>query len=171
MTATAVTYSNLTSESRNNVVTLLSSTSNVVDPIVTSGEFRKWIYSRAPDTKAADFKGFPFIVVNPANYDPEVGGSMNGKSKFVSWEIEIEIFTSDRGYGGHDGQGLTHMDAITDDVVQTLSAMTNRNTLSGNNLKFSRPRLTSVTTEAIEDTLVYRRSIMATFKNRIHVSA
>jgi len=169
-TATAVTYTNLTSEARDNVVALVENTSKVADPVSGSGEFRKWIYSRVPDTKAADFKGYPFIVVHPAEFQPEEGGSLNGKSKFVSWQIEVEIFTSDRGYGIADGLGLNHMDAITDDVLQTLLGMTNRNTLSGNNLKFSMPRQTSVSTEEINDELIYRRSILSTFKNRIQVS-
>lgn len=170
-TASAVNYTNLVSEVRDNVVALLENTSNVADPISGSGEFRKWIYSRVPDTKSADFKGFPFIVVHPAQFDPEVGGSMNGKSKFVSWSVEVEIFSSDRGYGSADGQGLTHMDAITDDILTTLLNKTNRNTLSANNLKFSIPRPTSVITEEFNDELIYRRSIMSTFKNRIQVSA
>jgi hypothetical protein len=144
---------------------------NVPDPISISTEFRKWIYSRVPDVKASDFKGYPFIVINPAQFDAQVGGSMNGKSKFVSWEIEIEIFASDRGYGSADGQGLSHIDAITDDIIKTLLDMTARNALSTNNMKFSIPKSTSVTSEVLDNEMIYRRSIIATFKNRIQVSA
>ncbi len=166
----AVTYSSLVSKVRDNIVALITS-SNVPDPIATSSEYRKWIYSRIPDVKSADFKGYPFIVVHPAEFEVEEGGSMNGKSKFVSWQIEIEIFASDRGYGSADGQGLTHLDEISDDLLQTLLDMTIRNALSGNNLKFSNPRVTSVVTEIVGDELVYRRSIIENFKNRIQVSA
>lgn len=165
----AVTYQNLFSESRNNVVTII--TSNVSDPIISSAEFRKWIYSREPDVKSSDFKGYPFIIIHPSEFEPEDGGSLDGKSKFVFWTIEIEIVTSDRGYGSEDGKGLTHMDSISNSVIQQLLSITNRNTLSGANLKFSRPVPTSVVTEPIGEELTYRRSIIQTFKNRIQVSA
>jgi len=165
-----VTYSNLVSKPRENIILLITAT-NVPDPISSSTEFRKWIYSRVPDTKSIDFKGYPFIVVHPAEFDPNERGSLDGKSRFVSWEIEIEIFASDRGYGSIDGKGLAHIDAISDDILKTLLDMTIRNALSGNNLKFSRPRPTSVTTEVLDDELIYRRSIIATFENRLQVSA
>ena len=164
-----VTYENLVSRPRLNVENLIKE--NVADPISVSTVFRKWVYSRVPDTKSTDFKGYPFIVVYPAGYDQEQGGSMNGKSKFVSWEIEIEIFTSDRGYGSKDGQGLTHIDSISNAILRILSNMTHRNSLSDSNMKFSRPRTTSVSTEVLENELVYRRSIISGFKNRIQVSA
>ncbi len=169
--ANQVTYTNLFSESRNNVLALITS-SNVPDPTLSTAEFRKWIYSREPDTKAADFKGYPFIVVNPVDLDIEKeGGSVDRKSKFVFWDIEIEITTSDRGYGESDGKGLTHMDAISNDLVKTFMDVTNRNTLSNNSMKFVNPTTTAVGTEVIGDELVYNRSIMISFKSRIQVSA
>ncbi|KKM25258.1 hypothetical protein LCGC14_1596790 [marine sediment metagenome] len=63
--ASQVTYTNLFSESRANVIALITST-NVPDPIISSAEYRKWIYSREPDVKASDFKGYPYIIVNPS---------------------------------------------------------------------------------------------------------
>ncbi len=168
--ANAVVYTNLLSESRNNVVALIT-VSNIADPGIVSTEYRKRIYSRYPDVKAADFAGYPFLVVHPAQFDPDEGGSLDGKHKFVSWIIEIEIITSDRGYGENDGKGLTHMDSISDDVLQTFLSMTNRATLSDNNMKFSNPKTTSVVTEDFNNERIYRRSIILNFKNRIPVSA
>lgn len=169
--ASQVTYANLFSESRNNVVDLITTT-NVPDPGISSAEFRKRIYSREPDTKDSNFKGYPFIIVHPADFDPEgEGGSLDKKSKFVSWDIEVEIFASDRGYGSKDGQGLTNIDTISNNLVKTFMDVTNRNTLSNNSMKFSNPTTTSVTTEIIENELVFRRSIMLSFRSRIQVSA
>lgn len=169
--ADQVTRSNLFSESRNNVVALINDTSNVADPIATSSEFRKHIYSREPDVKASDFKGYPFMIINPTDVDIGEGGSLDGKIKPVEWFIECEIVTSDRGYGNKDGQGLTHMDSISNSIMSTMLNMTNRITLSNNSMKFSRPETTSVTTDVLQNELVYRRSIMLPFKSRIAVSS
>ena len=171
--ASQVTYTNLFSESRNNVVALITS-SNVSDPTLSSAEFRKWIYSREPDVKATDFSGYPFIIVHPVDLDIEGEdgkGSLDGKSKFVFWDVEIEIITSDRGYGEKDGTGLTNMDTISNNLIKTFMNITNRNTLSTNSMKFVNPTTTSVGNEVIENELVYRRSIILSFKSRIQVSA
>ncbi len=96
---------------------------------------------------------------------------MDRKSKFVYWDIEIEITTSDRGYGEKDGKGLTYMDTISNNLVKTFMDVTNRNTLSNNSMKFVNPTTTAVGTEVIDNELVYRRSIMISFKSRIQVSA
>lgn len=168
--ATQVTYSNLTSESRDNVTALITP-SNVPDPTVSSAEYRKWIYSREPDVKAADFKGYPYLIVHPSDVDIEKEkGSLDGKSKFVYWDIEIEVVTSDRGYGGKDAQGLSHMESISDALIKTFMNITNRNTLSNNSMKFGNVTTTSVGTDIIDNELVYRRSLMLGFKSRIHVS-
>ena len=87
-----VTYTKLFSESRTNVVSLISDFSNVADPITSSSEFRKWIYSREPDVKSADFGGYPFIIIHPADVDIDSeNGTLDGKSKRTVWDIEIEI--------------------------------------------------------------------------------
>ncbi len=169
--ADQVTYQNLFSESRNNVVALVTST-NVPDPTLSSAEFRKWIYSREPDVKSSDFSGYPFIVINPADLDiEEERGSLDGKSKFIYWDIEIEIVTSDRGYGEKDGKGLTHMDLISNNLIKTFMNITNRKTLGTNSMKFVNPTTTAVGTEVIDNELVYRRSLLLSFKSRIQVSA
>jgi hypothetical protein len=167
--ANQVTYSNIFSEARDNIVSIIST--NVDDPVTTSSQHRKWIYSRYPDTKASDFKGFPIIVVHPADTDIEERGTLDMKSKYVSWSIEIEIITSDRGYGLKDGQGLSHMDSVSDSVISTLMSKTNRKTLSQNSMKFTTPTTTAVVVEDIDNTKIYRRSIMVDCKSRIQISA
>ena len=169
--ANQVTYTKLFSESRNNVVALITS-SNVSDPTLSAAEFRKWIYSREPDVKSSSFKGYPYLIVHPCDLDIEAEkGSLDGKSKFVYWDIEIEIITSDRGYGEKDGKGLTHMDTISNNLLKTFLNKTNRITLSTNSMKFMNPTTTAVGSEIIENELVYRRSLILSFKSRIQVSA
>ena len=167
-----VTYLNLFSESRNNVVSLISNKSNVSDPTNSTAEFRKWIYSRDPDVKASDFKKYPFIIIHPASFSPsETGSSLDRKSNFVSWEIEVEVVTSDRGYGENDGRALSHMDSISDDIMTTLLNATNRQTLAGQSMYFSNPQTTDVVPDVLHNERIYRRSILCSFRSRITVSA
>lgn len=171
--ANQVTKSNLFSESRNNVVALITAT-NVADPISVSTEFRKRIYSRDPDTKSIDFGKYPYIIVHPAEVDIEKEkgqASVDGKSKFVYWTIEVELVASDRGGGNKDGKGLSHIDAMSDDIAETFNSKTNRKTLSTNSMKFASFDTTTVTTEVQTDTRIYRRSIVLNFESRIQVSS
>jgi hypothetical protein len=166
-----ITYSNLFSEARNSIVSLISSSSNVPDPCVASSEFRKWIYAREPDVKATDFSGYPFIIIHPS--DVEIGdkGSLDGKSKSTSWNMEIEIVASDRGYGNKNGMGLTHIDNISNNVIKTLLSETNKKTLRGYGLYFTKPVSTPVTNDIVANELVFRRSIMVSYNTRMQVSA
>ncbi|MHA1168262.1 MAG: hypothetical protein ACTSRU_10610 [Candidatus Hodarchaeales archaeon] len=169
--AKQVTYQNLFSESRENVVALMTS-KNVPHPTLSAAEAHKWIYSRDPDVKSSGFKGYPFLVVHPVDVDIEKEkGSVDMKSKFVFWDIEVEIATSERGYGEADGKGLSHMDAISNNLLKTFLDKTNRITLSNNSMKFGNVTTTAVGTEVTANELTYRRSIMLSFKSRIQVSA
>ena len=169
--ADRVIYSNLFSEFRENILALISDTSNVSDPVSSSSEHRKFIYSRNPDIKDSNFKGYPYIIIHPSDVDTIDGGSLDGASKFMDWSIEIDIVTSDRGYGKNDGLGLSHMDTLSNSIMTTLLNTTNRQTLRTNALFFGKPTTTAVVTEVNADELIYRRSIMVDFRSRIQISA
>ncbi len=166
-----VTYANIFSEARNNIVSLISNTANVPDPNVSSAEFRKWIYARDPDVKASDFTGYPYIIIHSSDFEVGEKGSKDGKSKPASWSIEIEVVTSDRGWGGKSGQGQSNMDTISNNIVKTLLNEANRKTLRGYGMCFCRPDSTPVTLEPQAEELVFRRSIMVGFETRLRVSA
>lgn len=170
--ASEVTYTNLASEVRNNIIDLITY-SNIPDPIVgSSSESRKWIYSRQPDVKANDFQGYPYLIVPAVDVDIEPeGGSVDGKYKTVYFECEVEVRTSDRGYGGNNGNGLTYMDSITNNFIKTFNNITNRNTLRSNSLQFANMITSSVGTETINNELVYIRTITLSFNRRIQISA
>lgn len=163
-----VNYGNLFSRSRDNIVNLLKN--NVSDPTVSSSEYRKWIYSREPDVKANDFKGFPFMIVHPAvlSFDEK---TINGQIRTVNWGIQIEVITSDREFGNNDGNGSTHLDSISNEIVMYLNDSTNSNTLRTNGLFFIDTNATSVVVESFNNTLTYRRSFMLSFKNKMKVYA
>lgn len=166
-----ITYTNLFSEARSNVVSLIDNRSNVADPVSSSSEHRKFVYSREPDTKADEFPGYPFIIVHGSDFEPErEGGSADGKSKFVSWEIEIEIVGSDRGYGNNDGQGLSHVESISNDIAETLMNITNRKTLQSQAMFFADFDSSQIDDQDIAEEKVFRRSFILGFRSRIQVS-
>lgn len=158
-----VNSTNLISEPRNNVVALISDSSNVNDPVTTSSEYRKWIYARDPDVKSNDFAGYPFIVIGPSRIDTSGKSSLDSSKRFVNWTIDIEVVSSDRGYGDNDGKGLIHNDAITDDVLQTLLDVTNRKTLRSQGMSFGKPVVSDVLVEPFHQQLAYRRIITVPF--------
>ena len=167
-----VTYANLFSEPRNNILSLISNSSNVSDPVIFSSEYRKWIYSRFPDVKSSSFKGYPFIVIKSSDLDIEtLGGTGDGKSKVVNFDIDIEVYTSDRGYGSSDGNGLSNMEAISDDIMETLMNVTNRNTLRIAGLSSAGVSPTDISEEVQSDEILYKRIIPVSFTNRLTVSA
>ena len=167
-----ITYANLFSEPRNNVVTLISNKSNVSDPVTSSAEYRKWIYSRFPDVKSSEFAGYPFIVVRSTDLNTEIPESSgDGKSKFVNFDIDIEIYTSDTAYGNLDGKGLVHMESISDDLAETFMNITNRKSLKSLGLAFSTIEPTAISEQELKQQKVYQRIFPLTFRNKIQVSA
>ena len=169
--ADRITYSNMFSGPRANILALIDDKSNVADPVTSSSEYRKWIYSRDPDIKSNNFTGFPILIIHSSEFETEEHGSCDMKSKPVNWSTEIEIITSDRGYGSEDGKGMTHMDAISDDIGTTLLNVANRKTLQSNSLFNIIFTSSSITQEVMGETLVYRRSFTVELKSRLRVSA
>ena len=158
-----IDHKNLISEPRNNVVTLISNSNNVSDPATTSSEYRKWIYSRDPSSKTTSFSGYPFIVIAPARIDTSGNASLDSSNRFVNWTIDIDVVSSDYGYGDTAGKGLTHNDAITNDVLQTLLDVTNRQTLRSQGMAFGKPVVSDVLIELLKQEKVYRRIITIPF--------
>lgn len=168
--ASIVTYEKLFSESRNNVVELI--TANVSDPISSSGQYRKWIYSRVPDIKSEDFKGYPFIVVQNSNVIPDGDNqSGDGKHRVVYFDIIVEIYTSDRGYGSKDGLGSSQIDSISDELISVFLNKTHRETLINNRMSMSKPTTDEVEVIPLKNELIYTRTINLSFGNRMVVSA
>jgi len=158
-----VNYTNLISEPRDNVVSLISDSSNVDDPVTTSAEYRKWIYSRDPSIKNTDFAGYPFLVITPARIDTSGKASLDSSRRFVDWTIDIEVVSSDYGYGDVAGKGLTHNDVITNDILQTLLDVGNRQLMRSQGMAFGKPVVSDVLIESLKQEKVYRRIITIPF--------
>lgn len=156
-----IEYNNLISEPRNNVVSLISE--NVNDPISTPSEYRKWIYSRDPSIKSTSFNGYPFIVIGPTRIDTSGSANIASSKRFINWTIDIEVVSSDRGYGDASGKGLTYNDSITNEVIQTLLDVENRNTLRNQGMAFGKPVVSDVLIEPLKQEMTYRRIITVPF--------
>lgn len=154
---------NLISEPRNNVVALISNPNNVNDPITSNSEYRKWIYSRDPAIKTTEFTGYPFIVVGPTRIDTSGSSSLDSSKRVVNWTIDIEVVSSDYGYGSKAGMGLEHNDSITNNILQTLLDVGNRATLRNQGMAFGKPVVSDVLIELLKQEKVYRRIITLPF--------
>ena len=172
MTAARITKSTLASKARDNLISILDNKSNVADPTTSSAEHRRWIYSREPDAKAANFAGYPYIIVHPTDLDvPNENRSCDMKSSKVYWTLDIDIVTSDRGYGEQDGQGLSHMDAISNDIFETVLDKTNRKTLQGYGMYSPTPLTSSVVPEVRHNERVFVRTISLEYSGKLQVSS
>jgi len=165
-----VVYSNIVSEARNRIVAMI--TDNVSDPITPSGQSRKWIYSRRPHMKKIGSVKYPIIIIPSVKLDnDEDKGSLDSRSKVITWECEIEILTSDNGYGNNNGNGLSHLDSISDSIFSTFMNKTNQTTLRQNSLPIVDIDMGDSDLDEISDEIVYTKTITLTFKNRMKVSA
>ena len=170
MTASRVTYSNLYSESWNNIYTLINSKTNIVDPSTTTSEFRKWIYTREPDVKELSFANFPFIIVHPVSIDTSKNQLLSGKTGVINFVCDVEIITCDREFNERDGKGATDNDSISNDIIETFNNATNKATLRANGLAFSRITSSDINVEEYNNTLIYRRSILLGFSSMKRLS-
>lgn len=173
MTATIVDKSNLLSEPWNNIQSILNNRSLVPDPTSPSAsEFRKWIYSRAPDLKKANFSDYPYIICYPAtthigNQAESGRVSVDGNARMVNWNVEIEIVSCDRGWNNQEGKGQQWLDTVSNSVVSALNNA--RATLRQNGLMDLGIDATDVVVETEADTLVFRRSILLSARRRFKV--
>lgn len=169
---TATSYSNILSNVWNSVYALLNVRTNVADPCSGSADVRKFIYSREPDVKAADFQGFPYIILHPATLNSSVGNQrLNMNARKVAWGFEIEIVTCDRERNNRTARGMTDSDAICEDVFQTLNDLSNRKTLQAAGLFSFTLDASMVVAEDFSNTLVYRRSVIVGCSTHMKVSA
>jgi hypothetical protein len=174
MVATRINYSNILSQAWENIYDIVNNKSYVADPTTSSAEFRKWVYSRFPDVKANDFKGYPFIVIHPANVEfLDNANSLDNVSKMIEWSVDIDIYASDRQYNGRglDGNGRAYVTAISDDIIQTFNTIAVRNTLKANNIQFAKVNSTGNDVDDLNNERIYVQSFTLTFRTKMNVTA
>lgn len=166
-------YSNLVSQAWQNVYDVVNNRTYVNDPLrlSTSTEPRKWVYSRDPNVKAQGFGGYPFIVVG----DPGLifgKRSVDRTTAMVTWEIEIEVVSSDLPSGENTERGASQNRTITDDIVAAFNSEAVKNIFLPFGMLFSVPENVDPAQAQVENnTLVYRRSIKLSFSSRKRLTA
>ncbi|MHA1829886.1 MAG: hypothetical protein ACTSX6_14695 [Candidatus Heimdallarchaeaceae archaeon] len=158
-----VTKDNFTSGTYAVLKDLISN--NISDPVSSSAEYRKWIYAREPDTKSRDFSGYPFIIINPVNISFAENKSADESRKIAGISVEIEIVASDKGANNSNGQGLSHIDAITDDFLKLVNSTTGKNNLRQNGLYRAKIETLSSNQYILDEVMCFRRSLLLTFRN------
>lgn len=129
-----ITRTTIQSNAHKNVFDMVNSKSNVADPKNTSPTSgRKFVYDVEPFLKDVRFEDLPYVVVErPMNEKSNF--SCNGKVKNVMWSLTITVRTAHRGVNDRDGQGISDMHAICDDLEETFASETNKQTLRNNNM-------------------------------------
>jgi len=87
------------------------------------------------------------------------------------WSVEIEVVASDRGANNKNGKGRIHLNAISDDIIETFNSVTNLNTLNNNLLYSFKIEAGGTVTEPNAEELVYRRSFILSFTAKLQVSS
>lgn len=166
-----VSYSTMFSGPRAALHTIIDNRSYVGDPLqVSTTSKRKMVYAREPDVKSIGFAGYPYIIVRPSTgrVSKRTANMKSGEAEFGA---EIEVVSSDRGNGSSDGQGMAHMDAISDDIAETFNNATVRNSLrTSDGLALADLDSTDVGDEDVHSTKVFRRSFFLQLKVRMAVS-
>lgn len=163
-----VNYNNLITAVRDNIVEIILN--NVTDPISSPSALRKWLYSRRPDTKSRDFSGFPYIVIPSPQISLSDRQSIDMSKRSVTWDTEITVHASDRGWGNNNGKGLEWTNKISNQVMQIFLNRQIRQTFQDNNMFFARPEITNVTVIELDNTLVYEVSVFLSFEVRMQIS-
>ena len=116
-----VTKTIISSQSYANIYNLLNT--NLTDPTGVAG--RRFIYSREPSITAIYSPGYPLIILS--HIKPTISmQTIDGTKRMITWEMEIDIRTSDK-----KGNGLTHLESLSDELFKILNNQSNRNTLRG----------------------------------------
>ena len=167
-----VTYSNLVTAVRDNIVEIIQD--NVTDPISSASYKRKWLYSRTPDTKSRDFSGFPYIVIPSPQIslsNSKTGQhSIDMSKREVTWETEITIHASDRGWANNNGRGLEFVNLISNQLLMNFLDIDLRQQLHDVGMFFSTPEISRVDVIEQNNTLLYEVSVFLSFSVRMRTS-
>jgi len=164
-----ITFSNIVSQSWQNIYDLINTRTNVVDPLDSLGN-RKMVYSREPSQKGRDFTSYPYVIVHPVTAD-FVNRSLDSNKANVEWEIELEVHSSDNMlHKDHSGKGNAYANQLSDDVIQTLNDSTNRITLRGFGMSTIQPNLVSTDVVNIKGDIIFVRRFVIPFKKRLSLS-
>ena len=160
-----LSQSSLFTQAWANVYNLISS--NITNPIP---EVNKFIYKREPDVKAMDFGGYPLIIIFPVSID--IGDrSVSYTSGYTKLECNIELRSSDRLNGKHNGRGAEYLDLLSDSLIDLFNDVSNQNQLR--QYLMARPKIEVIDTSIIDaySERIFVRRFRVTFDTRIVISS
>lgn len=163
-TSAALSRSNLYTQVFWNVFNLINTRTNVIDPTDASGS-RKLVYAREPSVNARNFEGYPLIIVHPASVNRGELHMGDDKVAEISSEVVIEVRSSTNWFrkstaDDPHGKALSFLDDMSDDVMETLNSVSNRNTLRGNNIGFVEMEGRSVETIDVSGETIFVREFV-----------
>lgn len=166
-TSAALDRTNLYTQSFWNFFNLINNRSNVIDPKDAQGG-RKFVYAHEPNL-GRGFDGYPLIFMNPANVVRDEMQTADDLNAQISGTAVIEIRSTDAFFRDNTaadphGKGLTWIDQISDDIIQTFNSQSNRNTLRENNIGFVRLTSGNVDYVPVNGETVYIREFTINFK-------
>lgn len=168
----ALTRQNLFSQVHINIFNLLNDRDNVGDPRDPSGLTRKdFVVANADDNERSQ-ETFPLVVVKPPNTrigELRLGDDLNAT---VSGELIVEVwstitFDRQKTAANYLGRGPRDLDRISDDIMQTLNSVTNRNSLRANNIGSVVVDTRSTEHITTKDETVWFREIAVSFETRL----
>ena len=167
-TSAIVTKDNLFSQSFTNLFNFLNDRDNIPDPIGNTN--RTFVYTSNPH-KGRDFKGHPFIFIEPADIDiPIEGKSIDNKNANNTTDFTIEIRSSNRMTGSHSGKGKEYLDSISNSLYSAINSVSNQLVLR--TYFMNNPSLVTEDTGkiTIDGESIYFRRFRLTFETRMAVS-
>ena len=165
-----ITKDKILSLAHANVYNLVNNRSNVSDPSYPSdsGTTRSrdnFVHVRMPDIGSPNFRGYPFIIVHPATVSFSKYSLEGTKSK-AKWGVIIEVQSSDRrNVGVGAGQGMPHMDSISDSLIQLFNSQSTQNHFQDLNMFNSQADVNSVEVTNFAGERLFRREFIVKFEN------
>jgi len=169
---TAIDYKTIQSNAYDNIYSILNTRTNVKDPrSVTNTNNRTFVHNSDPEDKALDFNEYPYIVLLFATVMKDKPTN-DGKVMEVSWTQRMIIRCARDGSSNSVRNiGRTDFLNICDDLHQTFTDLTIRQTLTDNNIRNVKINQITNTQVSINDITVYESEYELTFKTRLTVSA
>ena len=156
----------ITKQAYSNIYNIINNRSNIPDP-VDSTSTRTMVHTNEPNF-GRNFAGYPIIILFPviASFTQV---SSNGSKALVEWRIEIEVKSSDN-IRGNENRGQEFLEAISDDIIETLNNTTNKMTLRTYGMGFINPNIADSDTLYDGDNKIYLNRFIIPFSKIIKVN-
>lgn len=173
MATASIVYSNIETQSQDNILGYVDNRTYVKDPRSPSSttKNRQFVYESDPFHKAINFGDFPYIVIFfPMNESIEP--TADGKSRRVIWSHRVLVRAArDGSVNTRTDQGRTDMLSIGDDLVELFNNMTVKKELQVLNIYDITIKKTNSDNFAIKEKEIYEAEYELSYWSRLTTSA